>query len=210
MKNRIATILGLLAALFALSGCAYDAYLQASKAQAEAYAVAQTARYNALAKIAEGGDATARVAATFALAMGQAAPMPQVAPPKDGWDYALAIADRLITVGGVIYPAKMSRDVAMAQARYSAEERTALYGAWQGSHATSVNALRDMGLGMAPSVTNNTTTTTTTTYTANGGRDANAGTGTFSSSQPSTTIPACPPGTMPSGAGSCSIIPAGP
>jgi len=207
MKNRIATILGLLVALFALSGCAYDAYLQASKAQAEAYAAAQTARYNALAKIAEGGDATARVAATFALAMGQGAPMPQVAPPKDGWDYAFAVADRLITLGGIVYPAKKSADVAIATARYAAEERTALYGAWQGSHATSVNALRDMGLGMAPSVTNNTTTTTT--YNATGGRDANAGTGTFGSTQ-DTAIPACPPGTMPSGTGACSIIPAGP
>jgi hypothetical protein len=203
--KRLAIILVALAGL--LSGCAYDAYLQATKAQAEAYAQAQAARYNALAKIAEGGDATARVAATFALAMGQGQAMPPVAaPPRDGFDYALAVVDKLITVGGIVYPARMSRDVAMAQARYGAEERMALYGAMQGMNNTSVNAMRDMGLGMAPSIN--------TSYTVNAGRDGNAGTGSFTSSQDTTTtttttnsLPACPPGTMPSGTSACSVIP---
>ena len=68
--SRLALV-GLAAASLALSGCAtadYQHYAQAQAAMAQAKSTADQARYTALARIAESGDAVARVAAVMSLA----------------------------------------------------------------------------------------------------------------------------------------------
>lgn len=79
-----------------LGGCAatgeYQAYADAHKA----HAAAQTARYQALAKIAEMGDTTAKVAAVISLQSGGQAAQPQVAAPVSRGQTALQWASILV------------------------------------------------------------------------------------------------------------------
>jgi PBP1b-binding outer membrane lipoprotein LpoB len=84
----------LLCSLF-LAGCAtgdYAAYAEVQKAQA----AAQTARYQALAKIAEMGDTTAKVAAVMSLQNAGAGAQSQIAAPISGSQIALQWASILV------------------------------------------------------------------------------------------------------------------
>ena len=80
----------LLLAALALTGCAtqdYEAYANAQKAIAEANAASSKARYEALSKVAETGDASSKIAAVMALALGgggggQAPQVQQVQAPQ--------------------------------------------------------------------------------------------------------------------------------
>jgi hypothetical protein len=102
--------------LFALSltGCAnkaYMAYVAAHKAQA----TAQTARYQALADIAEQGDTTAKVAAVMALQMGGGQQSSQIAAPKSWADYAMQWTGLLLPTLGQVYTVNKQTTLGMRQ-----------------------------------------------------------------------------------------------
>jgi hypothetical protein len=106
----IATIL---CALF-LTGCAstqYQAYADAHKAQA----AAQTARYEALAKIAEMGDTTAKVAAVISLNAGSGQQAQHIAQPKSWADYALQWTGLLLPTFGQVYSVNKQTMLGMRQ-----------------------------------------------------------------------------------------------
>jgi hypothetical protein len=88
----------------ALTGCAtgqYEAYTQATTAQAVATANAQAERYKALGRLADSGSDVAKVAAVMALAgLGEGARQApsNVAAPVSGGDRALQVASVLAPV----------------------------------------------------------------------------------------------------------------
>ncbi len=96
-------ILAIIIALF-LSACSttdYDKYAHAQEAIATSRATAETARYDALARIAESGDPQAKIAAVMAIAMGgqgNAQQVQQVAAP-------VPVGQTLLQWAGVIVPA---------------------------------------------------------------------------------------------------------
>ena len=106
-------IITLVCALF-LTGCAstqYQAYADAHKAQA----AAQTARYEALAKIAEMGDTTAKVAAVISLNAGSGQQAQHIAQPKSWADYALQGTGLLLPTLGQVYTVNKQTTLGMRQ-----------------------------------------------------------------------------------------------
>ena len=95
-----------IATLF-LTGCAtntdYKMYAETQQKIAQAHAVAQTARYNALAEIAKSGDSATKVAAVLSIQMGnisgggQPAQQQNVAAPED-------LNSKLLRWAGVLLP----------------------------------------------------------------------------------------------------------
>jgi len=94
-----------IAALF-MAGCAtntdYKMYAETQQKIAQAHAVAQTARYNALAEIAKSGDNAAKVAAVLSIHMGNSggsgqAPQQNVAAPED-------LNQKMLRWAGVLLP----------------------------------------------------------------------------------------------------------
>lgn len=140
-----------------LVGCAstdYKHYADSQSAQAVARAQADVARYAALAKIADSGDAAARVAAAMALAIqGQpAAPQTAMAAPKAWDEKLLGWAAVLMPSLTQIYATNRQAAVGIAQSENAAQvgistnnTMAAIAGRIQGNSA----------------VTNNTTTNTT-------------------------------------------------
>ena len=100
-------------AVLALSGCAheYAAYAEAHKAQA----AAQTARYQALAQIAQQGDTTAKVAAVMSLQMGSAQQGTQINAPKNWADYALQWTGLLLPTFGQVYSVNKQTSLGLRQ-----------------------------------------------------------------------------------------------
>ena len=97
----------------ALTGCAtneYAAYAEAQKARAQADA----ARYAALAKIAEMGDTTAKVAAVISLNV-QGNSQPQMAMPRSWADYALSFTGALLPVVGQMYAVNKQTSLGIRQ-----------------------------------------------------------------------------------------------
>ena len=97
----------------ALTGCAtneYAAYAEAHKARAQADA----ARYAALAKIAEMGDTTAKVAAVISLNT-QGGNQPQIAMPRGWADYALSFTGALLPVVGQMYAVNKQTSLGIRQ-----------------------------------------------------------------------------------------------
>jgi len=99
--------------VLALTGCAtneYAAYAEAQKARAQADA----ARYAALAKIAEMGDTTAKVAAVISLNT-QGGNQPQIAMPRSWADYALQFTGALLPVVGQMYAVNKQTSLGIRQ-----------------------------------------------------------------------------------------------
>ena len=99
--------------VLALTGCAsteYAAYAEAQKARASADA----ARYAALAKIAEMGDTTAKVAAVISLNV-QGNQQPQMAMPRSWADYALTFTGALLPVVGQMYAVNKQTSLGIRQ-----------------------------------------------------------------------------------------------
>ena len=97
----------------ALTGCAtneYAAYAEAHKARAQA----EAARYAALAKIAEMGDTTAKVAAVISL-NAQGGSQPQIAMPRSWADYALSFTGALLPVVGQMYTVNKQTSLGIRQ-----------------------------------------------------------------------------------------------
>jgi hypothetical protein len=105
--------LAIIAAAFALSGCAheYAAYAEAHRARAQADA----ARYAALAEIAKMGDTTAKVAAVISLNAGGAQQQPQIAMPRNWADYALSFTGALLPVMGQMYAVNKQTSLGLRQ-----------------------------------------------------------------------------------------------
>lgn len=97
-----------------LTGCAtaeYQAYAEAHKAQA----AAQTARFQALAQIAQQGDTTAKVAAVMSLQMGGGQQNTQINAPKNWADYAMQWTGLLLPTVGQIYTINKQTSLGMRQ-----------------------------------------------------------------------------------------------
>ncbi len=86
-----------------LGGCASSGDYAAYAAIHQANAAAQTARYNALARIAEMGDTTAKVAAVMSLQAGGQGVSTQVAAPVSGGQTALQWASILVPGATQVY-----------------------------------------------------------------------------------------------------------
>lgn len=113
----------LLACLAFLTGCAsgpsnYQLYADTQAKIAQAHAVSDTARYNALLEIAKNGDSAAKVAAVLSIQMGQGGgsrPQQQVAPPED-WDTKLLRwAGLVLPTATQLYGIHSQRQVAITQ-----------------------------------------------------------------------------------------------
>lgn len=98
-------LLPAIAAVVLMSGCTtmmdkdYQAYAETQKHIANSRAMAETARYAALAEIAKSGDTTARVAAVMSLQMGgqNSQPQQQVQAPTP-------LSETLLRWAGVVVP----------------------------------------------------------------------------------------------------------
>lgn len=179
--------LSIVAASTILAGCAtndYQVYADTQKSIAQSRAIAEAARYNALAEIAKAGDTAAKVAAVMSLNMGSSSTgsQPQnVAPPKTPGDIALQWTSILLPQLTQIYSINRNADVSIQQSLNAAN--TAIRQSDnQASIATSTNGtfLGIAGKIQAPqanvtTTTNNTTTNNTTTTTSSVGRDNNTG-----------------------------------
>ena len=154
------TIVIILTAL-ALTGCAtgqqYQAYAEAHKAQA----ASQTARYEALAKIAEMGDTTAKVAAVISLQGAGQQGQSQIAAPRSASDQALQWAGILVPAVSQAYMIGQNVKLGMRQS----DNATALGVSTNGAFVGIAGKIQ------APAA--NVTTTTTSTVGANSG--ANSG-----------------------------------
>jgi hypothetical protein len=105
-----------------LSGCTtsqdYQLYAQTQQKIAQANAMAETARYAALAEIAKTGDPGARVAAVMSLNMGAQnsnSSRQQVEPPRSFGDTALQWTSILLPSLTNIYGINANRQVAITQ-----------------------------------------------------------------------------------------------
>lgn len=111
-----------------LAGCAsgpsnYQLYADTQAKIAQANAVSDTARYNALLEIAKNGDSAAKVAAVLSIQMGQGGggrPQQQVAPPED-WDTKLLRwAGLILPTATQLYGIHSQRQVAITQSNNAA------------------------------------------------------------------------------------------
>jgi hypothetical protein len=115
-------------ALLALTGCAtnkdYQLYAETQQKIAQAHAMAETARYAALAEIAKSADPGARVAAVMSInfgAQGSNSPrINQVAAPKTFGDTALQWTSVLLPSVTSLYGINANRQVAITQSNNQA------------------------------------------------------------------------------------------
>lgn len=127
MKNKI-KLLATFTATLALVGCGtteqYKMYAETQKSIAQANAMAETARYAALAEIAKTGDSGARVAAVMSInfgAQGGAGPrVQQVAPPKTFGETALQWTSVLLPSVTNLYGISANRQIAITQSNNAA------------------------------------------------------------------------------------------
>lgn len=127
MKNKI-KLLAILAATVALVGCGtteqYKMYADTQKSIAQANAVAETARYAALAEIAKTGDAGAKVAAVMSINFGaqggNGTRVQQVAPPKTFGETALQWTSVLLPSVTNLYGISANRQIAITQSNNAA------------------------------------------------------------------------------------------
>ncbi|NBO29604.1 MAG: hypothetical protein EBV10_10250, partial [Synechococcaceae bacterium WB6_1A_059] len=113
----------LLSAALLLAGCAsgpssYQLYAETQKAIAQAHAVTETARFNALAEIAKNGDSAAKVAAVLSIQMGGGSnqrSQQQVAAPETIADTALKWTSVLLPSFTQFYSINRNSAVAMRQ-----------------------------------------------------------------------------------------------
>ena len=127
MKNKI-KLLAILTASLALAGCGtteqYKMYADTQKSIAQANAMAETARYAALAEIAKTGDSGARVAAVMSInfgAQGGNGPrVQQVAPPKTFGETALQWTSVLLPSVTSLYGINANKAIAVTQSNNAA------------------------------------------------------------------------------------------
>ena len=164
MKNKI-KLLAILAASVALVGCGtteqYKMYADTQKSIAQANAMAETARYAALAEIAKTGDSGARVAAVMSInfgAQGGNGPrVQQVAPPKTFGETALQWTSVLLPSLTNIYGINANRQVAVTQSNNQAavaKSTNETFATMNGNMATSNTAIANSGFTAVTNVAN--------------------------------------------------------
>lgn len=107
------------------AGCAsqnYQLYAETQRAIAQANAVVEAARYNALQEIAKTGDTAAKVAAVMSIQMGSGNNRPQqhINPPEDWSDKALKWAGIILPSATQLYGIHANRQIAITQSNNQA------------------------------------------------------------------------------------------
>jgi hypothetical protein len=164
MKNKI-KLLAILTATVALVGCGtteqYKMYAETQKSIAQANAMAETARYAALAEIAKTGDSGARVAAVMSINFGSQGGngprVQQVAPPKTFGDTALQWTSVLLPSLTNIYGITANRQVAITQSNNQAavaKSTNDTFATMNGNMATSNTAIANAGFTAVTNVAN--------------------------------------------------------
>jgi len=162
MKLRIAMIA---ATVMLLTGCAtnndYKLYAETQQKIAHAHAMAETARYAALAEIAKTADPGARVAAVMSLnfgAQGSNGPrVNQVAAPKTFGDTALQWTSVLLPSVTSLYGINANRQVAITQSNNQAavaQSTNATMASMNSNMATSNTAIATAGFTAVTNVAN--------------------------------------------------------
>lgn len=144
-----------------LTGCAsdYKLYADASAKSEIARHNAEAAKYRAMADIAAQGDASAKVAAVMAIALGQqSAAQTQLRPPEHATGTLLQWAQVLVNPLTQMYGAYSARRVGESQASYSFQGLKSTNDTF-GLIASKIQAPATP----APNVTTTNTTNTTTT-----------------------------------------------
>lgn len=173
-----------------LTGCAsndYALYADTQKAIAQARAVSETARYNALAEIAKQGDTAAKVAAVLSLQMGNSSntqSAQNVNPPKTFGDTALQWTSVLLPGLTQIYGINQNARTAITQSN-NATAASVGQGNTQAAIAASTNQAFSTIAGQIQAPQANVTTTTNNTDSSN--RSTSTTTNTDSSNRSSTT-----------------------
>jgi hypothetical protein len=147
-----------------LSGCAtnndYKLYADTQRAIAQAQRDAEVARYQALSRIAESGDSTARVAAVMSLNMGsggQGPRAPMVNAPKTLGDTALQWTSVLLPSVTSLYGINANRQVAITQSNNQAavaQSTNATFATMNSNMATSNTAIANSGFTAVTNVAN--------------------------------------------------------
>ena len=151
--------------LLALTGCAtnkdYQLYAETQQKIAQAHAMAETARYAALAEIAKTADPGARVAAVMSInfgAQGGNGPrVNQVAAPKTFGDTALQWTSVLLPSVTSLYGINANRQVAITQSNNQAavaQSTNATFATMNGNMATSNTAIANAGFTAVTNVAN--------------------------------------------------------
>lgn len=159
-------------ALLALTGCAtnkdYQMYAETQQKIAQAQAMAETARYAALAEIAKSADPGARVAAVMSLnfgAQGSNSPrVNQVAAPKTFGDTALQWTSVLLPSLTNIYGITANRQVAITQSNNQAavaKSTNDTFATMNSNMATSNTAIANSGFTAVTNVANSGLTAVT-------------------------------------------------
>jgi hypothetical protein len=152
-------------ALLALTGCAtnkdYQLYAETQQKIAQAHAMAETARYAALAEIAKTADPGARVAAVMSINFGsQGGNGPrvnQVAAPKTFGDTALQWTSVLLPSVTSLYGINANRQVAITQSNNQAavaQSTNATIATMNSNMATSNTAIANSGFTAVTNVAN--------------------------------------------------------
>lgn len=171
MKNKI-KLLAIITATVALVGCGtteqYKMYAETQKSIAQANAMAETARYAALAEIAKTGDSGARVAAVMSInfgAQGGNGPrVQQIAPPKTFGETALQWTSVLLPSVTNLYGISANRQVAITQSNNQAavaKSTNDTFATMNGNMATSNTAIAGAGFTAVTNVANSGLTATT-------------------------------------------------
>lgn len=168
-----------------LTGCAasqeYVLYVESqqkiAQAQAQAHAMAETARYAALAEIAKNGDSTSRVAAAMSLSLGGNGsgprvqqPAQQISPPRSIADTALQWTSVLLPSLTQFYGISANRQVAITQSNNQAaiaQSTNNTMATMSTNMANSNTAIAATGFNAATNIANSGLTATATTA-ANG------------------------------------------
>lgn len=151
-----------------LAGCAtskdYQLYAETQQKIAQANAMAETARYAALAEIAKSADPGARVAAVMSLNFGASTngPRPQmINPPKSFGDTALQWTSALLPSLTQFYGISANRQIAVTQSNNQAAIATSTnntFAAMSNNMATSNAAIANSGLAAATTISGQGTT----------------------------------------------------
>ena len=126
----------LISIALALTGCATTEYADYAKAQgdiARANAEVQSARYNALSKVAETGTESAKIAAVMALALGgssstQAVQQVQAPQPSQALQWAQVLVPSITNIASLHYTSRASMAASESAARVSESTNAAFVG----------------------------------------------------------------------------------
>ena len=176
------TLISVLCGIVLLSGCAtgdeYRQYAEAQKSVANARAMSEAARYQALAEIAKSGDTAAKVAAVMTLQQGGSGGQPQqnqqIGMPESWSDKALRWAQVIVPTATqtltAVYTVKKQTDLATIQsnnAAATAASTNSTFASMNTNMANSNTNIANAGFNAVTTVANSGLAATTTTA-ANG------------------------------------------